>query len=390
MASPIMYPLYQQWSSSSHSTDDDAGSISSSYSPPSCHSRADDNNNDDDNSTDGGDPGLMRANIPPVNKSSRADWGSMHRTPSLNMPRALSVAVEKEVFGDGTTEKSMLAEPHIRLLLLTYGLYWVRQRQPVGSWDKRGNGLKGGEERTRRSTHGLSEYHASGLSRGNTTLPRTDDSRIASLSILSHMMFASAAILANTFTTAGDRSSCLDMMTAPTIPPAVAPASSVSLKLSISGLGNLFALWAMSTVPKGGLDWSTKEIGQVGVRRPLHPHACTKRNSASLCVPAFILHGCSFVVFVCPLTTVLPISPSLQVLLTSGIMVFVFELLALPVLLKRVGISSCQRAGGAILVIAFLLLPQLSSLQGTGYSLTAASLAILFAIYTSCDCVSVE
>jgi len=36
------------------------------------------------------------------------------------------------------------------------------------------------------------------------------------------------------------------------------------------GLANIFSLWALSTVPKGGLEWSTKQIGQVwfGDRTP--------------------------------------------------------------------------------------------------------------------------
>lgn len=73
-----------------------------------------------------------------------------------------------------------------------------------------------------------------------------------------------------------------------------------------------------------------------------------------------------------------------------GMMVFTFELLVLPVLLKRVGICTCRRVGAAILVPAFLLLPQLSSLQGTGYPIIVASVAVLFTIYVACDSVSAD
>lgn len=76
--------------------------------------------------------------------------------------------------------------------------------------------------------------------------------------------------------------------------------------------------------------------------------------------------------------------------LACGVMVFAFELLALPVLLPRLDISSCRRVAAAILVPAYVLLPQLSSLQGTGYPLIVASLVVLFTMCTACDLVSVK
>lgn len=74
----------------------------------------------------------------------------------------------------------------------------------------------------------------------------------------------------------------------------------------------------------------------------------------------------------------------------SGLLVFAFEMLAVPVLLTQLGVLTCRRAASAILAPAFFLLPQLSSLQGTGYPLIGASIAVLFTIYAACDVVSVE
>lgn len=77
-----------------------------------------------------------------------------------------------------------------------------------------------------------------------------------------------------------------------------------------------------------------------------------------------------------------------------GLVVFAFKLLAVPVcsLIKRVGllIFICWRVGAAILVPAFSLPPQLSSLQSTGYPIIAASLVVLFTTYKGCGMVSVE
>lgn len=121
-------PLQQQWAGSLHLAADVRNSFFcySSSSCPSC----DDDNDGDENTTHLRNPTFNSATAP-VNNSSWADSG--------NMPRALSVAVEKEVFGDRTKKKSLLTEPHIRLLMFTYGLYWVRRGSlAVGSGDKRG------------------------------------------------------------------------------------------------------------------------------------------------------------------------------------------------------------------------------------------------------------
>lgn len=63
---------------------------------------------------------------------------------------------------------------------------------------------------------------------------------------------------------------------------------------------------------------------------------------------------------------------------------------ALPVLLKRIGIVTCRRVAAAVLVLDFVLLPQISSLRDTGYPLIVASIAVLFTLYAACDLVSVD
>ncbi|CAM9122866.1 unnamed protein product, partial [Scytosiphon promiscuus] len=103
----------------------------------------------------------------------------------------------------------------------------------------------------------------------------------------------------------------------------------------ISGLDDVYALWALSSSPKGGLDWSTKEIGQV--------------------------------------------------LLASGIMVFAYEVTVLPLLAKRVSMITTQRVVSVVLVLVYPLFPLLTHLRGTGWPLIAASLTLLFTTFACCD-----
>lgn len=77
----------------------------------------------------------------------------------------------------------------------------------------------------------------------------------------------------------------------------------------------------------------------------------------------------------------------MQVLLASGISVFLFESSAFPVVLGRFGIKTPQRIAAAALVPAYFSLPYLSSLQGNTYPLLLASISVLFTIYLCCDLV---
>ncbi|CAM9750755.1 unnamed protein product, partial [Ectocarpus sp. 4 AP-2014] len=103
----------------------------------------------------------------------------------------------------------------------------------------------------------------------------------------------------------------------------------------ISGFEDLFALWALSTTPAGGLDWSAEQIGQV--------------------------------------------------LLASGLMVFVFELFAVPLVTKRLGVTTSQRLSSATLVFVLPLVPVLGRLPNTGLLLMVASVGLLFTVYSTCD-----
>ncbi|CAM9280639.1 unnamed protein product, partial [Ectocarpus sp. 12 AP-2014] len=97
----------------------------------------------------------------------------------------------------------------------------------------------------------------------------------------------------------------------------------------IPGFEDLFALWALSTTPAGGLDWSAEQIGQV--------------------------------------------------LLASGLVVFVFELFAVLLVTKRLGVTTSQRLSSVTLVLVSPLVPVLGRL------LMIASVGLLFTIYAPCD-----
>ena len=73
-------------------------------------------------------------------------------------------------------------------------------------------------------------------------------------------------------------------------------------KFAYSGVDNVYALWALSTVPKGGLDWSTKEIGQVGGRYGPFIHTYVSCGNLR---GLLSLHSWHYLVIVCPLTLVL-------------------------------------------------------------------------------------
>lgn len=186
--------------------------------------------------------------------------------------------------------------------------------------------------------------------------------------------------------------------TRPSLPPPLRlPLAS---KFAISGVENVYSLWALSTIPRGGLDWTTNEIGQVGPRSSFSHMYFEIDITRDLCIVARACLSCHLIALLCPSMTMLFCStvlygchrclPLLQMLLMSGGTVFVFELLFLPLVLPRLGISLCRRVGSAALVPTFVLLPQLCSLEGIGYPLVVASLAVLFTIYVSCDVVSVE
>ncbi|CAM9851561.1 unnamed protein product, partial [Ectocarpus sp. 8 AP-2014] len=96
----------------------------------------------------------------------------------------------------------------------------------------------------------------------------------------------------------------------------------------ISGFEDLFALWALSTTRAGGLDWSAEQIGQV--------------------------------------------------LLASGLMVFVFELFAVPLVTKRLGVTTSQRLSSVTLVFVLPLVPVLGRLPNTGHLFMIASVGLLF------------
>ncbi|CBN75080.1 conserved unknown protein [Ectocarpus siliculosus] len=99
---------------------------------------------------------------------------------------------------------------------------------------------------------------------------------------------------------------------------------------SFVAIGNreLYPLWALSTVASGGLDWSSKQIGQ----------------ALSVC----------------------------------GIFMLFFQLLVYPRLSKRIGATRSQRWACFLSIPVFLVFPTLSHLRGTERTLVAASLVLLF------------
>ncbi|CAN0037376.1 unnamed protein product [Ectocarpus fasciculatus] len=66
-------------------------------------------------------------------------------------------------------------------------------------------------------------------------------------------------------------------------------------------------------------------------------------------------------------------------------MVFVFELFAVPLVTKRLGVTTSQRLSSVTLVFVLPLVPVLRRLLNTEHLLMIASVGLLFAIYSSCD-----
>eukprot|EP00903_Cladosiphon_okamuranus_P009002 g8611.t1 len=94
------------------------------------------------------------------------------------------------------------------------------------------------------------------------------------------------------------------------------------------GYGEIYPLWALSTVASGGLDWTTKQIGQV----------------LSLC----------------------------------GFGMLVFQLLVYPSLSKRMGVTTTQRLACLLSIPVYLAFPLLSRLRDSGAVLVVASIAFNF------------
>eukprot|EP00752_Nemacystus_decipiens_P011400 g10125.t2 len=94
------------------------------------------------------------------------------------------------------------------------------------------------------------------------------------------------------------------------------------------GYGEVYPLWALSTVASGGLDWTTKQIGQV----------------LSLC----------------------------------GVGMLVFQLLVYPSLSKRMGVTVTQRSGCLLSIPVYLAFPLLSRLRDSGAVLVVASIFFNF------------
>eukprot|EP00904_Undaria_pinnatifida_P005739 jgi/Undpi1/2295/HiC_scaffold_13.g05679.m1 len=102
--------------------------------------------------------------------------------------------------------------------------------------------------------------------------------------------------------------------------------------LSYAGFDEVFSLWCLSTVDKGGLDWSTVQIGQM--------------------------------------------------FLAAGAILLVLEMVAVPTVLPRMGIKAYQRVGSIIHVPAYMLIPMLSSRDNAaGLPVAAASLILLCTCY---------
>ncbi|CAM9128529.1 unnamed protein product, partial [Hapterophycus canaliculatus] len=94
------------------------------------------------------------------------------------------------------------------------------------------------------------------------------------------------------------------------------------------GSREVYPLWALSTVASGGLDWTTKQIGQA--------------------------------------------------LSTCGVFMLFFQLLVYPRLSKRIGVTKSQRCACFLSIPVFLAFPLLSYLRHSERGLIAASLVLLF------------
>ncbi|CAM9419677.1 unnamed protein product [Ectocarpus sp. 13 AM-2016] len=66
-------------------------------------------------------------------------------------------------------------------------------------------------------------------------------------------------------------------------------------------------------------------------------------------------------------------------------MVFVFELFAVPLVTKRLGVTTSQRLSSVTLVLVSPFVPVLGRLLDTGPLLMIASVGLLFTIYAPCD-----
>eukprot|EP00752_Nemacystus_decipiens_P011395 g10122.t1 len=96
----------------------------------------------------------------------------------------------------------------------------------------------------------------------------------------------------------------------------------------VIGSREVYPLWALSTVQAGGIDWTTKEIGE----------------ALSVC----------------------------------GIGMLIFQLLVYPWLSKRMGVTRSQRYACLLSMPVFLAFPSLSLLRDSEAALVAASLVLLF------------
>eukprot|EP00904_Undaria_pinnatifida_P000581 jgi/Undpi1/10523/HiC_scaffold_29.g12973.m1 len=101
--------------------------------------------------------------------------------------------------------------------------------------------------------------------------------------------------------------------------------------LSYSGFNEVYSLWSLSTIAKGGLDWSTVQIGQV--------------------------------------------------FLTCGFLVMILEMFAVPNLTPRLGIRLFQRIGSVFEVPTYFLFPVLSTVSAAGFPVAFASLVLLLMCY---------
>ncbi|CAB1098460.1 unnamed protein product [Ectocarpus sp. CCAP 1310/34] len=122
-------------------------------------------------------------------------------------------------------------------------------------------------------------------------------------------------------------------------------------------VGDLFALWALSTTPAGGLEGSAEQIGQVAL-------------PAMYCTGSRGEHG----------PTGITKGSTQMVLLAPRLMVFVFELFAVPLGTKRLGVTTSQRLSSVTLVLVSPLVPVPGFLLNTGPLLMIASVGLLLKI----------
>ncbi|CAM9581917.1 unnamed protein product [Ectocarpus sp. 12 AP-2014] len=97
---------------------------------------------------------------------------------------------------------------------------------------------------------------------------------------------------------------------------------------SLIGFGEIYPLWALSTVASGGLDWTTKQIGQV--------------------------------------------------LSLVGVGMLAFQLVVYPWLSKRIGVTKSQRWACLLAIPVYAFFPFLSRLRGSGVLLVVGSIVLNF------------